>query len=88
MAVVKSLMCTYALVFCSLVAGCTASDWVNVAGGAMQGRDDLSSNEALKITVLIFLCEVSTSLGSFHAHAMSFPLLWSFAVLDSGDGDQ
>lgn len=45
MAVVKSLMCTYALVFCSLVAGCTASDWVNVAGGVMQGRDDYGKSQ-------------------------------------------
>ncbi|ERT19784.2 MULTISPECIES: hypothetical protein [Pseudomonas] len=36
----KSLMCMCPLLFSFLVSGCTASDWVEVAGGVMQGRDD------------------------------------------------
>lgn len=28
-----------------LVSGCTASDWVDVAGGVMQGRDDYNKSQ-------------------------------------------
>lgn len=41
----KSLMSMCPLLFCFLVSGCTASDWIEVAGGVMQGRDDYSKSQ-------------------------------------------
>ena len=41
----KSLMCMCPLLFSFLVSGCTASDWIEVAGGVMQGRDDYSKSQ-------------------------------------------
>jgi len=33
------------LLFSFLVSGCTVSDWIEVAGGVMQGRDDYSKSQ-------------------------------------------
>lgn len=41
----KSLMCMCLLLFSFLVSGCAASDWIEVAGGVMQGRDDYSKSQ-------------------------------------------
>jgi hypothetical protein len=41
----KSFICMCPLLFSFLVSGCTVSDWIEVAGGVMQGRDDYSKSQ-------------------------------------------
>lgn len=41
----KRLMLMGSLFLPFLVSGCTTSDWIDVAGGVMQGRDDYSKSQ-------------------------------------------
>ncbi|MEN4825835.1 hypothetical protein ABEH27_04885 [Pseudomonas sp. P39-UII1] len=41
----KPLMSMAPFLFCALVSGCTANDWIEIAGGVMQGRDDYNKSQ-------------------------------------------
>ncbi len=41
----KSLTLMGTIIFSLFVSGCTASDWIHVAGGVMQGRDDYNKSQ-------------------------------------------